>query len=183
MESYIETVSGRKFYFLAPKPEDFDIEDIAHALSMNCRYTGHCSRFYSVAEHSILVSEILPPQLQLAGLLHDASEAYITDVASPIKQHLPDYQKMEDRIMSALATRFGIEYPLHPAVKYADLVMLSTEAWNLLPSQGNSWNLWEYRKRPLVHFGRKPMCLEPFVAKNLFLERFKELTYGQEHIN
>ena len=74
MESYIETVSGRKFYFLNPNPEDIDIEDIAHALSMQCRFTGHTKWFYSVAEHAIWVSYLVPVHLALEGLLHDASE-------------------------------------------------------------------------------------------------------------
>src|SRR4051812_23383484 len=103
IEPYIETVSGKKIYFNEPTEDMFDIKDIAHALSMNCRYTGHCSRFYSVAEHSVHVSNLLKgTSLELAGLLHDASEAYITDIASPIKQFLPDYLMMEDKLMAVI---------------------------------------------------------------------------------
>jgi hypothetical protein len=178
MEPYIETVGGKKFYFLDPKEDDFDITDIAHALSQNCRYTGQCSKFYSVAEHSVHVSRLLDGTgLELDGLLHDASEAYITDIASPIKQFLPDYLKMEDGIMLAFFKKYGLEYPLHPAVKHCDRVMLSTEAWHLLPSQGNTWDMWGWpASRPKIEAGIRPMCLEPTVAKNLFLERFYELT-------
>lgn len=177
MGPYIELISGKFFYFLEPKEEDFVIEDIAHALSHTCRYTGHCSRFYSVAEHSVHVSNLLNGTgLELDGLLHDAAESYLPDVASPVKQFLPDYNKLEDRIISTIFKKYGLEYPFHPAVKHCDLVMLSTEAHHLIPSQGNAWDLWDYRKRPPVTAGIKPSCVEPKVAKNLFLERYYELT-------
>lgn len=177
IEPYIETVSGTKFYFQQPEPEMFNIEDIAHALSMNCRYTGQCARFYSVAEHSYLVSLLLEgTSLELAGLLHDGSEAYITDIASPIKQFLPDYLKMEDNIMDALFTKYGLEYPMHPAVKHCDRVMLSTEAHYLLPSKGNTWDMWlKPNSRPKIEAGIIPSCVDPKVAKNLFLDRYTEL--------
>jgi hypothetical protein len=185
MESYIETFSGRKFYFLDPQPEDFDIKDIAHALSMNCRYTGHCDRFYSVAEHSWHMSRMAPEGQELACLLHDGSEAYITDIASPIKQHLPDYQAMEDRILSRLFAKYGLEYPLHPVVKHLDLTMLSTEAHYLLKSSGNTWDLWKQRKRPAVQHNFKPLGMDPKLARQVFLDRFYELEkqYGTNTIN
>ena len=177
MGPYIELISGKLFYFLDAKETDFVIQDIAHALSNTCRYTGHCSKFYSVAEHSVLVSKLLSgTEFELAGLLHDAAEAYLPDVASPIKQYLPDYNALEDKLMATISSKWGFEYPLHPAVKHCDLVMLSTEAHYLIPSKGNSWDLWEYRKRPHVDDGIKPSCVEPRVAKSLFLDRFYELT-------
>jgi hypothetical protein len=178
IKPYIELQSGRNFYFLEPREEDFVIEDIAHALSLTCRFTGQCSRFYSVAEHSLHVSHLLEGTgLELDGLLHDAGEAYLPDVASPIKQYLPDYIKMEDNITATIFKKFGLEFPFHPAVKHCDRVMLSTEAFYLLPSQGNTWDMWGWpAKRPLVDVGIKPSCVEPNVAKYLFLERFKELT-------
>jgi len=181
MESYVETVSGKAFYFLNPQPEDFDIQDIAHALSMNCRYTGHCKSFYSVAEHSWNASRFLhqePREIQLAALLHDGSEAYITDIASPIKQHLPDYMKMEDNIMTALFKKYDLEYPLDSRVKYADLSMLSIEAHYLLTSRGDTWDMWKTRKRPPIDRTFRPLCMEPRRAKTLFLDKFYELTNG-----
>lgn len=180
MESYIETVSGKKFYFLNPQPNDFRIYDIAHALSMNCRYTGHCEQFYSVAEHSWHMARMAPPEHKLACLLHDASEAYITDIASPIKQHLPDYQQMEDLILSRLFSAYDLEYPLHPLVKHLDLTMLSTEAHYLLRSRGDTWDMWKYIKRPPVLHDYKPICMSPQRARTLFLETFYELTDDYE---
>jgi hypothetical protein len=179
IKNYIETVSGIKFEFLNPKPEQFDIKDIAHALSMNCRYVGHCRNFYSVAEHSWQMARMLSDcsvEIQLAALLHDASEAYITDVASPVKQHLPDYQKMEDNIQIALFEKYGLEYPLHPAVKHADRVMLSIEAHYLLPSKGNDWGMWKQTNRPKVDPIFKPICMEPRQARINFMDKFYELT-------
>lgn len=175
MESYIETISGKKFYFLNPQPEDFDIYDIAHALAMNCRYTGHCDRFYSVAEHSWHMSRMAPGGYELAALLHDASEAYITDIASPIKQHLPDYQAMEDLLLSRLFAKYNLEYPMSPVIKQLDLTMLSTEAHYMLRSRGNTWDMWKTIKRPRVQQNFRPIGMEPKLAKQLFLDRFYEL--------
>lgn len=177
MAPYIELLSGKNFYFLEPKEEDFEIEDIAHALSFTCRFTGQCSKYYSVAEHSYLVSLLLEGTgLELDGLLHDGGEAYLPDVASPIKQFLPDYERIENGIMEKLFNRFGLEYPMHPAVKFCDRVMLSTEAHYLLPSKGSTWDMWGWPKeRPKVEAGIRPSCVEPSVAKTLFLERYLEL--------
>lgn len=178
VEPKIETVSGLFFNVIDPQPDQISINDIAHALSLNCRFVGQCSSFYSVAEHSWHVARLLdgcPLSVQLAGLLHDSSEAYITDVASPVKQYLPDYQVMEDRIMNAIFDRYGLEYPLHPAVKQADRTMLSTESHYLLPSKGNSWDLWKQVKRPPVMQHYRPIGMSPDVAKENFLDKFLEL--------
>lgn len=178
MDNYIETFTGRKFYFLNPTPDQFNIIDIAHALSMTCRYTGHSNKFYSVGEHSWHMSRMLgnlPKEIQLAALLHDASEAYITDIASPVKMHLPDYKVIEDHIMREMCKRFMIEYPIHPAVKVADLTMLSIEANFLLPSRGNDWEMWKENKRPAIMQEYKPIGMLPAQAKQLFLDKYFEL--------
>ena len=83
---WIQTFTGRAFYVLDPRPEDVDIEDIAHALSMQCRFAGHCREFYSVAQHSVTASWLVPPEDALWGLLHDAAEAYVVDLPRPIKR-------------------------------------------------------------------------------------------------
>jgi len=176
MSPYIELISGKKFYFLNPEEDDFVIEDIAHALANTCRFTGHCNRFYSVAEHSVYVSNLLQGTgLELDGLLHDAAEAYLPDVASPVKQYLPDYNKLEDRLISIIFKKYNLEYPFHPAIKHCDLVMLSTEAHYLIPSKGTSWDLWDFRERPAITSGIKPRYASPSKAKKMFLDCFYKL--------
>lgn len=172
LEPFIETYTGTKFYFLDPNPDDIRIEDIAHALSNNCRYTGHCRSFYSVAEHSIIVSILVDSPNALAGLLHDASEAYLTDVASPVKPYLTNYKHMEDVIMTAIATKYGFTWPLVDDVKDADAVQLKSEAKHLMPSGGKDWVAKYPTKR---EHGKVPKCLYPHLAEEAFLERFYEL--------
>ena len=170
LEPWIETYTGKHFYFLDPKEDDIDIRDIAHALAFTCRYTGHSNRFYSVAEHSVLVSYLANDPL--AALLHDASEAYITDIASPIKQHLGGYAEMEDRIMEKIARKFGFSYPLDPDIKDCDATQLKTEAKHLLRSKGATWAHLYPTKR--LH-GIGPNCWTPQIAEQRFLERFDEV--------
>lgn len=179
MEPWIETVSGKKFYFLDPQPDQIDIEDIATALSHNCRYTGQSKGFYSVAEHSVAVCELTGNTLE--GLLHDASEAYLQDIASPVKAYLANYKELEDVVMRAIAAKFRFEYPYGPEIKYADVVQLSTEARHLLPSRGNDWNwrqIW-LDGRP-KKFGIIPRFVNPKKAKKLFLRKFEEVMDGKK---
>jgi len=174
-ECWIETASGKHFNYFDTKPEDIDIEDIAHALGMACRFSGHVSHFYSVAEHSVHCSYIVPKEDALAALLHDSSEAYISDIAKPIKEYMGDYLKIEDTIMWHIANKFGFDYPLSKSIKEADVIQLSTEAHYLLPTKGDTWSMWEYIKRPEISLGIKPECFSPDKAKSKFLSRFEEL--------
>ena len=170
LEPWIETFTGKTFYFLDPKPETIDIRDIAHSLAYTCRYTGHSKRFYSVAEHSIYVSYLAANPL--AGLLHDASEAYITDIASPIKPYLNNYKELEDNLMLRIAGVFGFDYPLDVDIKDCDATQLKTEAKYLLPSKGLTWAHMYPTKR---EHGIKPQCMSPEEAEQAFLERFEEV--------
>ena len=94
-DRYLSTYTGKKFYPYDPRPEQICIEDIAHGLSMLCRFAGQCRFFFSVAEHSIAVAHLLPANLKLFGLLHDASEAYLADLPRPVKAGLPEYRAIE----------------------------------------------------------------------------------------
>lgn len=123
--------SGRNFDFLNPDPASVDIADIASALSKLCRFTGH-GRFYSVAEHSVRVSYMVPPEFALWGLLHDAAEAYLGDVAKPLKSLLPDYQAIEDRVEAVVFPALGLIGPIPPEVKLADAQALSIEKRRVL---------------------------------------------------
>lgn len=175
IDPWIETVSGVQFTFLDPKPEQIVINDIAHALSMTCRYSGHVKQFYSVAEHCYHVSYFVPPEQALSALMHDASEAYITDIASPVKQYLTNYKEMEDVIMRAIANKFKFTWPMTDEVKYADLLLLSNEAYQLMPGQGKNWNMWDYIKRPKAEEGPAVQCWSSRWANRMFLKRFGEL--------
>src|SRR5690606_29748913 len=94
---WMQTFTGRRFWPLDPRPDEICIEDIAHALSMQCRYAGHCLSFYSVAEHSVLLSQHVAEPFRRWALLHDASEAYLVDVPRPIKGDLSNYRAVEAR--------------------------------------------------------------------------------------
>jgi uncharacterized protein len=126
--SYIITQSKKIFDFHDPVQRTYDIEDIAHSLSNICRYNGHTPSFYSVAQHSVLVANRLPRELQMAGLLHDASEAYLGDVTTPLKKKLKDYKYYEDAFMYEISTVYGFDYPFHKEIKNVDQRMLITEA-------------------------------------------------------
>lgn len=108
---YITTYTRKHFYPMDPNPEDLDVRDIAHSLSLICRGNGHVSTFYSVGEHCIncaLEAEArdYAPRVVLACLLHDASESYMSDVPRPFKRYLTDYLKMEDKLLSCIYNRF-----------------------------------------------------------------------------
>lgn len=165
-------VSGRYFNFEDPDSCEFDIEDIAHALSNICRFTGHCKEFYSVAQHSVLVSYVVHPQFAFQGLLHDAPEGLIGDVSKPLKNLLPDYEEIETRVTKSVHKRLGIPEILHPSVKLADLILLRTEQRDLMNANDHTWH---YTK-DLEPLSDTIIPLPPKEAKKLFLDRYKELT-------
>jgi hypothetical protein len=174
--NWIQTVSGRPYWPLDPRPEDVDIADIAHALSNTCRYTGHCADFYSVAEHSVLVSKILPPHLALEGLLHDATEAYLADVSRPVKQleAFEEYRRIELlNWRAAIAPKFNLPWEMSPATHVADNAVLLAEKEHLMVEPIYPWMEWSVAGEPadvIIH------CFPPRVARDLFLKRFVELT-------
>lgn len=173
---WIQTYTGRAYFPAAPRAEDVDIRDIAHALSMLCRYTGHVTRFYSVAEHSIHVSNLVPPEDALAGLLHDGTEAYCNDLASPFKRHLPDYKAAEARNWLAIAEHFSLSPDLPQSVHDADYAMLFAEKAQLF--QHPPPMDWAIQPRGAVpDVGTLGMV--PMVAEYAFLRRYRELTHGR----
>ncbi len=124
------TYTGKRIDLENVKTEDVNIRDIAHALSLICRYTGHTSKFYSVAEHCVLLSKANMPGSPLARLLHDAAEAYVGDVGSPLKQLLTRYQYIENQIHKVIAEKYRVDFD---SVKPGDTVMLMIEANALMP--------------------------------------------------
>lgn len=133
----LELVDGQLFYLLEPNPEVLSIDSIAYSLANLCRYTGHCKPFYSVAQHCYHVSSLVPPEHAVAGLFHDASEAFIGDLSRPLKDALDTIapgviEDVEGRIHAVIAERFGFEYPFDPAIKQADNIALATEKRDLM---------------------------------------------------
>lgn len=168
-KDWIQTYTGRQFWPTEPHYLDICIEDIAHSLSMQCRYTGHCKFFYSVAEHSVHVSHFLPPALQLEGLLHDATEAYLTDVPRPIKPFLAEYKGMEQRIRLAIACYFGLQKDEAAEVQRVDSAILADEMAQLMAKPPADWRL------PEPPLGVTIEGWLPERAKAEFLKRFHKL--------
>lgn len=173
-QPYIETASGKRLYFLDPDPDQIDIRDIALALSRIPRFNGHTTKLLTVAEHSWAGARYIQQEHKLAFLLHDAAEAYLCDIPSPVKQYIPQYQDIEHGLQACIEKKFGVDIN-HQMVKYYDLAMLSNEAWHLVKSQGTDWDVWKQVKRPAVTAEFRPLCLEPEVAREVFLNLFYEL--------
>lgn len=176
-KSSIQTRSGKDFDLIEPSKNEFTVEDVAHALSNICRYCGHVSEFYSVAQHSVMVSKLVEPQYALIGLLHDASEAFVGDVAKPLKELLPDYKQVEARIEEFVLSRFGIDPHNIPAsIKTADIIALVTEQRDLMHGP-DAELMRKYKVAPLEE---KIIPLPPKQAKDLFLERYREIRWQED---
>lgn len=170
---WIQTFTGKQFFPFNPQPEQIDILDIAHALSNLCRYGGHTESFYSVAQHSYLVSLIVPREDALRGLLHDASEAYLIDVPRPIKHHaaMQPYRETEDLILTTIYHRFGLVTLDPPSIKIADREMLRTEQRDLMKPAPVAWQ--DSREGARTDFDIIPWT--PDYAEHQFLKRFEEV--------
>lgn len=168
---WMQTHSGVQFFPLHPRAEDIRIEDIAHALAHQCRFGGHCNHFYSVAQHSVLVSRACDPLDAFWGLLHDATEAYLVDVPKPIKRsiEMAGYRAIEERLERAIAERFGLPWPMPPSVKRADVVLLATERRDIMGPSPAPWKFDE-RVDPL---DARILPWTPDYAKACFLRRFE----------
>lgn len=166
---WTQVASGKRFYPLDPRPEDVNVEDIAHALGMKCRFGGHCKFFYSVAEHSVRIARRVGT---LEALLHDAAEAYspFGDVPRPLKADLPWVHTIECGIEQAIAARFGLTWPWPAEVKAADNAILHDERLALM---GNAPADWGLVGEPL---GVVIEGWDPGLAKALFLREFRRLT-------
>jgi len=166
---FIQIVSGELFSFTDPLNSNFTIEDIAHALSNVCRYSGHVKEFYSVAQHSVMVSHIVEPEHALLGLMHDATEAFLSDIPSPLKRILPDYCLIEKYIETCIMTKFNLPTNHPPEIKKADILALVTEKKSLLVPC--SWGELD-KIQPL---DIEVVPVPPKEAKEMFLNRWYEL--------
>lgn len=172
---WMQTFTGRQFWPLDPRADEVCIEDIAHALSHQCRFAGHTRTFYSVAEHCVRVAEYLHNQsgdrsLALWGLMHDASEAYLVDLPRPVKRQpsMAPYKEAEKLVTTAIAERFGLPlaFDQDTFVKHADVVLLATEARDLMSRPPNAW-------APMPHPLRDSIVpWSSYVAREAFLFAF-----------
>lgn len=170
--NWMQTYTGRAYWPIDPRADEVCIEDIAHALSNICRYTGHCSRFYSVAEHSVLVSALAPPEYAFVALMHDATEAYVNDIARPLKPSLKNYQEIEELNWLAICRKFGMNPKLPQIVKDIDTALCLTEKAALMGPSPLPWGI-----------DLEPPRIEvtgwsPDTAKRFFLSRFAILSKG-----
>lgn len=175
MNPTIQTRDGHYFNLLEPSVAAVSIDGIAHALSNLCRFTGHVREFYSVAQHSLMVSLIVPESMAREGLLHDAQEAYIGDVSTPLKRLLPRYKEIEKNLEGVIAEKFGLDWSPEALsqVKRADAIMLATERRDLLGALEDDGE-WRFLcgVEPLFQVVR-PMS--PVSARRAFLQRADEL--------
>jgi len=172
VESWILTNSGRRIDLLKPAPSNIEIEDIALGLSRECRFSGQTRSFYSVAQHSVLASRIVPEEWALEALLHDATEAFIRDIPTPLKKRLPEYENIERVLDRTIRERFGLPAKMSPAVHQADKILLATEKRDLMPEDIFPWPI-------LKGVSPLPDRLSPWTPERsmgLFLRRFAELS-------
>lgn len=167
---WMQTYTGKQFWPIDPRAEEVDIRDIAHALSLICRYNGQCNRFYSVAEHSWHTSFLVPPEHQLAALMHDATEAYVCDIPRPLKRFLENYEQIEFEVWLAICDKWPKLPRFLPAcVKQADNAILMAEAAVLLGPHPAPWGV------DVEPAQRNILCMPSGIAEHNFLMRFNEL--------
>lgn len=181
-KEWIETHRGRRFDLRNPV---FDSNDIAHALGNMCRFGGHCRQFYSVAEHSLLVASLVS-HLTLGdpfeALMHDAHEAYVTDLPAPWKAVLPEYKvKLEMPLELKLRVHFGFQPTISDGVKFADWVALMIEARWLLTSKGQDWDYVPPGVRECANQLKslRVNCWTPDIAKDHWRAAYAELIAGR----
>lgn len=178
MSPFIETFTGERFQPLEPTLETIFVEDIAHALANQCRFSGHTRVFYSVAEHAVRVSWLLgewgeDEDTQFWGVNHDDSEAYLVDLPTPLKSHPTigeGYRKAERVLMRLICRRFGMPEREPQVVRVADAVMLATEVRDLMPGRPEHWGSLMVKPHA--------MKIEPWSAKQAeeaFMSRFRQL--------
>lgn len=180
-KNFIITNSGRRFYPFGPQQSDLNINDIAHSLSMKCRWNGHVDHFYSVAQHSIDVMEealhnMASPLAQLQALMHDAGEAYTVDMPTPLKVAFPAFIEVENNISKEIAARYGYPFKMFGLVKDADYVCLLREAMCLFESTPD-WVKELEGTKGYVKAARKELNvrMDSGFAKQEFIKHFERL--------
>lgn len=181
---YIQTYTGRRFYTLNPHPDDVDLADIAHSLALTARFNGHTKYFYSVAEHSVILSHLVAPQNALWALLHDAAEAYLGDLVWPLRQNMniwrPDstgddepvtVQQVEERLLRAIAWAFKLSWPIDDEIIQSDHQILVDEKKQVFNDQIS----WGEQLRGIQPLGAILKFWGPDEAERQFMTRWKEI--------
>jgi uncharacterized protein len=175
---HIQTFSGRRVNPLAVAPEDLDIGDIAASLANQCRFGGHCRKFYSVAQHSCLAADLVLERERdatsgLWALLHDASEAYLGDLPHPLK-HGSElgrlYCEAEDELQRTVCERFGLPPEPPACVREIDRALLAAERQVLMV---DAWAWPELAEAVAVEVAIEPWLPERSVRE--FLSRYEQL--------
>ncbi len=173
---WITTYTGKKFHYLDPQRDEVDIRDIAHALALTCRFGGHCGGYYSVAEHSIRVANIVRQGVKLHALLHDAGEAYCPDIPRPIKYDYPVMKELDESISQSVMTILGVRSYDFPEIREADSTLLATEARDLM----HNTNDWGELPPPLKEHIKPMGWYEAEVGFLNYYEMLKSMSYVRQ---
>ena len=179
-EFHVSLYSGQSFNLSNPKSclNRICIEDIGHSLSLQCRFVGQCKKFYSVAQHSVLLSELVSPDLALWALLHDATETYLGDISSPLKSMIPEFSSLELRFRLLIAVRFCLPtfsplvYPVE--VDAADKFLFMSE-WSQLVDKQLEGLVYAKETHGIFDFATVSLWT-PEEAEYRFLSKFFELS-------
>lgn len=178
-DQWISLLSGATFNYNKPEESNVTLNDIAYALSNVCRFSGHLPRFYSVAQHLVNASYIVPAEHSFTALMHDTAEAFTNDLPTPLKWALPIFKELEVKIEGAMSQKFGFQYPYPPEVKEADTIMLMLEKYYVKECD-QYWPTYsdEYPRSKVEQYLNKVdlTSWRPSIARNKFLTRYQELT-------
>lgn len=187
----IRLASGGWFNFDEPENNKVQIQDVAHGLAFICRYGAQCPRFYSVASHSVLVSQILyhmgeSIHVQYEGLMHDATEAFMGDMVTPLKRLCPEYARIEGKVLVNLAETFGFNHEFHPSMDLADKTALAMEKWMFWP-ESEPWEILIKYGLETRDGGRNQkwstLMEDPSIKRALVTGSYDEAGFFLEHYN
>lgn len=172
-DGFVDTFSNNRIYFDNPDPSLIELIDIATGLSHQCRFAGQLADFYSVAQHSLILFELAPAHLEFEALFHDASEAYITDIPTPLKAELPKYKEIESRFMEAISKKIGFKFPLSEELEYMDKRLTLSEAV-VFNRDISDWKMTQAGITPIDNFSI-PVFYTPTRALQEFIYYAKTL--------
>jgi hypothetical protein len=154
-DAIIRTFTGINFHIFNPKPEEIDVKDCAHSLSMSCRFNSHTPTFYSVGSHSLIGAKLIAEPFKKQFLCHDFPETYIGDCVTPIKRQMGNFVKMEHKIEKVLNKKLEIPYPLAPQIKEMDNLMLRMELVYLMGMKNKTKEKFPISKKDFLKEANK----------------------------